>query len=57
MFRICRVILGRTHVKTVAETRKAELEGFLQELIKLAAEISEVKMNFSLPNSITHVQS
>ena len=37
-----RVLLGRTHVKTVAETRKSELDHFLNKLLQLASEISEV---------------
>ena len=37
-----RVILGRTHVKSVAEERKQELQVFLHELLSLAAEIAEV---------------
>ena len=33
--------MGRTHVRTVAQARKAELETFLHSLLHLAAEISE----------------
>ncbi|XP_064599757.1 phosphatidylinositol 4-phosphate 3-kinase C2 domain-containing subunit alpha-like [Liolophura sinensis] len=35
-----RLILGRSHVKTVAESRKAEIEKFLKELLLKAPEIS-----------------
>jgi phosphatidylinositol-4-phosphate 3-kinase len=34
-------LLGRSHVKTVAETRKVEMEKFLQELWKKAPEVCE----------------
>ena len=37
-----RVILGRTHVKSVAEERKLELELCLKDLLILSPEISEV---------------
>ncbi|KAK3611626.1 hypothetical protein CHS0354_018322 [Potamilus streckersoni] len=35
-----RVILGRSHVKTVAEARKVEIEKFLQELWHTSSEVS-----------------
>ena len=38
----CRVLLGRTHVKCVAEERKVELEVFLHHLVRLAPEVSQV---------------
>jgi len=37
-----RVVLGRAHVRTVAETRKAELEQFLKYLLKLSPELAQV---------------
>ena len=37
-----RVIWGRSHIKTVAEARKREIETFLQDLLKKAPEICEV---------------
>lgn len=43
-----RVLLGRTHVQTVAEARKAELDAFIKHLFTLAAEIAEVGLeNFN----------
>jgi len=40
----CRVVLGRAHVRTVAETRKAELEQFLKYLLRLSPELAQVRM-------------
>ncbi|ELT97555.1 hypothetical protein CAPTEDRAFT_183515 [Capitella teleta] len=36
-----KVLLGRTHVRSVAETRKQELDAFLKQLLLLASEIAE----------------
>ncbi|CAH1786121.1 unnamed protein product [Owenia fusiformis] len=36
-----KILLGRTHIKTVAEKRKMELENFMRELLLLAPEISQ----------------
>ena len=37
-----RVILGRSHIKAVAENRKTEIEKFLGELFQTSPEISHV---------------
>lgn len=43
VFAICsRVLLGRSHIKAVAENRRAEIERFLQELMSASAEIAHV---------------
>ena len=47
IFLMFRVILGRTHIRTVADERRAELELFLQELLKLASEISECDLIYT----------
>ena len=43
-----RVIIGRTHIKSVAEERKLDLQAFLRELLTLASEIAEVGYQASL---------
>ena len=45
-FLFSRIYFGRTHIKTVAEARKIELEKFLLQLLNLAPEISEVWLCF-----------
>ena len=39
------MILGRSHIKAVAESRKAEIEKFLTELMRTSPEISHVSYN------------
>ena len=47
MLTLYRVILGRTHVRSVAEERREELEHFLQQLLSLAPEISECDLIYT----------
>ncbi|XP_013408190.1 phosphatidylinositol 4-phosphate 3-kinase C2 domain-containing subunit alpha-like [Lingula anatina] len=42
-----RVLMGRTHVKSVAKRRKIELEHFLRELLQMATEISECDLVYT----------
>nr|KAG5699171.1 hypothetical protein BaRGS_014470 [Batillaria attramentaria] len=42
-----RLVLGRSNVRTVAESRKAEIEQFLQELWSKASEISECDLVYT----------
>lgn len=37
-----RVLLGRSHIKAVAENRRTEIERFLQELMSGSAEVAHV---------------
>ena len=37
------MFLGRTHIKSVAEERKGEVEEFLRFLFRLAPEIAQVR--------------
>ncbi len=46
LFFFPRVLIGRTHVHTVAEARKAEVEKFLKQIVNLANEVSEVRQFF-----------
>ena len=41
-----RLVLGRAHVRTVAETRKAELEQFLKYLLRLSPELAQVRQSY-----------
>jgi len=43
-----RVVLGRAHVRTVADTRKAELEQFLSYLLHLSPELAQVSQSLHL---------
>ena len=36
------MLIGRTHVQTVAEARKGEVEKFLRQLLTTSTEVSEV---------------
>ena len=42
-----RVLIGRTHVKTVAEARKGEVEKFLKQIVDLANEVSECDLVYT----------
>ncbi|KAL3843199.1 hypothetical protein ACJMK2_021144 [Sinanodonta woodiana] len=42
-----RVILGRSHVKTVAEARKVEIEKFFQELWRTSSEVSHCDLVYT----------
>jgi len=44
-----RVVIGRAHVRTVAEARKAELEQFLKYLLKLSPELAQVYNSRLIP--------
>ena len=39
-----RVLLGRSHIKAVAENRRMEIERFLQELLSGSAEVTHVSL-------------
>jgi len=45
-----RVVIGRAHVRTVAETRKVELEQFLKYLLKLSPELAQVRRSLLIIN-------
>ena len=44
---VFRVLIGRTHVKTVAEARKSEVEKFLKQIVDLANEVSECDLVYT----------
>lgn len=43
---MCRVVIGRSSIRTVAESRKVEIESLLKELFNKATEISQVCFSF-----------
>ena len=49
----CRVLLGRSHVKAVAENRRTEIEHFLQVLKDTKEEVAHVRTKTNIDLFLT----